>query len=147
MSFVSRSAELQGKFRLRRDPDAAFPLFSPRGEEAWVPGWKPELLWPEGVEWEEGLVFRTNHDGDESIWFVARLDRARRRVTYHRVDLGLVAATVSVACDSDGADGTEVSVRYLFVGITERGNEFVRERTAEEYAEKMKRWERAIEGK
>jgi len=27
-----------------------------------VPGWDPELLHPPGVEWEEGLVFRTREE-------------------------------------------------------------------------------------
>ncbi|MFZ2492869.1 MAG: hypothetical protein WA208_15410 [Thermoanaerobaculia bacterium] len=146
MPFESASVTLEGSFRVDRSPDDAFPLFSPRGEEAWVPGWKPELIHPAGAEWEEGLVFRTKSGEQESIWFVAKLDRAAHRVTYHRVDAGNAAVTVSVACDAVTHDETKVSVRYTFVGISEEGNAYARERTSEEFAARMQQWESWIAG-
>jgi hypothetical protein len=144
MSFVPESVTFEGSFRVHQPAEHAFPLFSPRGEEAWVPGWKPEMLHPAGAEWETGLVFRTVHDGQESIWFVRSLDRDAHRVTYDRVDLGMTATTVSVRCEAAGSDTTNVSVTYTFVGITDAGNAFVRAQKRDEFAAKMERWQDAI---
>jgi hypothetical protein len=144
MVFVPESATFEGEFQVRQPVEQAFPLFSPRGEEAWAPGWKPELLHPAGAEWETGLVFRTVHEGQESIWFVRSLDRERHSVTYDRVDIGLTATTVSVTCADAGGDTTDVTVRYTFVGISEAGNDFVRSRSDAEHAAKMGRWEDEI---
>lgn len=141
MTFVPASVTLDGSFRVNRTPDSAFPLFSPRGEEAWVPDWKPELLYPADAEWQEGQVFRTRHGTDESIWFVGYLDREGHRVVYHRVDAGLTAVTVSVCCDGAASDATKVTVRYTVVGITEAGNDFVRKQKQEDFAARMLQWE------
>lgn len=138
---VSESITLYGTLRVDAPVDVAFPLFSPRGEEAWVPEWKPELIHPPGVDWCEGQVFRTVHDGQESIWFVARLDRDSHEVTYHRVDLGLSATSVTVRCRPAGENATETAVEYRWVGLTGEGNRFVREQTREAFREKLTRWE------
>lgn len=143
MPFIPQSIALKGGFRVDLPPTEAFPLFSPLGEKAWVPEWNPELLHPSGVEWETGLVWRTAHDGQESIWFVGALDREQHDVTYYRVDLGLTGVTIAVSCrESDG--GTAVAVRYTFVGITDAGNEFVRARTEAEFEAKMRHWQESI---
>jgi hypothetical protein len=144
MSFTSASLTLEGGFRLEVPPETAFPFFSPRGEEAWVPGWKPEILYPAGAEWETGLVFRTVHDGQESIWFIRELDRERHRVTYDRVDVGMTATTVRVTCEEIVPGSTDVTVRYTFVGISEAGNELVRSRDAGDFANRMGGWRDAI---
>jgi hypothetical protein len=141
---MSAAVTFEGKFLVGLTPEQAFPLFSPRGEEAWVPGWKPQFLYPAGAEWETGLVFRTVHEGQESIWFVRELDLRRHAVTYDRVDIGLVAATVRVACRKAEAESTVVTVRYTFIAISEAGNAFVSARTGDEYAAKMRRWEESI---
>lgn len=65
MSFVSESVNFEGKLRFWRPVAEAFPLFSPRGEEAWVPRWKRELLHPTEWEWGTGLVFWTVLEGQE----------------------------------------------------------------------------------
>jgi hypothetical protein len=140
MTFVPESVDLHGSFRVALPVDRAFPLFSPRGEEVWVPGWKPEILHPAGATWEEGLVFRTYDDGVDVVWFVAKLDHAAHRVTYHRVERGRAAVTVTVACDAVDASSTEVKVRYVFVGISDDGNAQIRALTQEAFAGKMQKW-------
>ena len=144
MTFVPASITLAGRFRVDKSSAEAFPLFSPRGEELWVPDWKPEILYPAGAEWEEGLVFRTVRGGQEAVWFVTTLDRDLHRVTYHRVDTGMTAVTVSVACDPAAGNGTEVRVRYTFVGLSDAGNEAVRARSQPEFDEWMRQWESMI---
>ena len=48
----------------------AFPFFTPEGERRWVPGWAPEYLHPAEPSAEPGTVFRTQVDGEETLWIV-----------------------------------------------------------------------------
>src|SRR5215217_4271418 len=84
--FTSQSRRLAGRVQVAAPIAQAFPLFSPLGEKAWVPGWDPELLHPSGANWTEGLIFRTRGESGDAIWVVTRLDRSAWRVQYHRVE-------------------------------------------------------------
>ena len=46
----------------------AFPLFTPKGEEAWVPGWKPVYISPVSGETCRDMIFVTEKDGETSVW-------------------------------------------------------------------------------
>ena len=116
-------------------------MFSPLGETKWVPGWRPELLFPPGVSWERGLVFRTEEERGDAVWIVTRLDHDGREVEYHRVEAGRYVARVTVCCAPKGGDQTEVRVSYLFIGLSEVGNDDVAAMTKKGYGEKMQRWQ------
>lgn len=142
--FSARSIELQGAFRLPVSQEAAFELFSPLGEKSWVPGWNPELIHPPGVDWERGLIFRTREERGEAIWMVTALDRGRHEVEYHRVEAGRTVARVSVRCSAEGGVETEVVVRYVFVGLSETGNQDIAQMSAGDFEQKMRRWQEWI---
>lgn len=142
--FTARAARFAGGFTVASGADAAFPLFSPIGEKAWVPGWDPRLVHPPGVEWAEGLIFTTHEELGEAVWVVTRLDRAARHVEYHRVEPGRYVAHVVVDCTPVSALSTDVRVVYEFIGLSERGNADIAAMAADAYAEKMTRWSRMI---
>jgi hypothetical protein len=142
--FEARSIELSGGFALAAAPDAAFELFSPLGEKRWVPGWNPELLHPPGVSWERGLIFRTTEERGEAVWVVTALDRSRREVEYHRVEAGRYVARVSVLCGPHAGGQTEVRVTYLFVGLSEVGNQDIAAMSPQSFEDKMRRWQEWI---
>ena len=85
--FTPRTVEFTGRFTIPASIDAAFELFSPLGERAWVPGWNPELLHPSGVGWQRGQTFRTQEENGEAVWIVTALDRDGHAVEYHRVEV------------------------------------------------------------
>jgi hypothetical protein len=136
-----RTIELRGGFVVEGRVEVVFEMFSPLGEKAWVPGWDPELIYPPGASWERGLVFRTREERGEAIWIVTALDRRRREVEYHRVEPGRYVARVNVACSARSATETDVRVTYGFVGLSPTGNEDIARTSAEEYEEKMRRWQ------
>jgi hypothetical protein len=121
-----------------------FGLFSPTGERLWVPGWDPELLHPQGVEWAAGLIFRTREEQREAIWIVTRLDRSSHDVEYYRVEPDRYLARVAVRCAVLGPDSTEASTEYEFVGLSDSGNAEIAGMDDEAYAAKMERWTRWI---
>ncbi|RWA97127.1 hypothetical protein [Mesorhizobium sp.] len=48
--------------------DRVFPLFTPTGETLWVDGWDPEFLHPQDGETRQGMVFRTAHGDETTLW-------------------------------------------------------------------------------
>ena len=140
MPFAPQSSTLSGRIVLSGPVDGVFPLFSPAGEKDWVPGWDPEMLWPPGGPWQEGLLFRTQEEKGEAVWVVSQFDLGAHAVTYHRVEPGRYVARVDVACRPAGEGRTEAEVRYTFVGLSESGNAEIAAMSQPAYDEKMARW-------
>jgi hypothetical protein len=139
--FKAGFVELRGEFVVDGEAGAVFPLFSPKGEEAWVPGWRWEPVYPHDGEWREGQVFRTVEERGEATWVVTRLDPGVRRVQYHRVEPGRYVARVGVGCTPLPDGRTRVSTEYDFTGLSATGNADIAGMSSDAYAAKMKRWQ------
>jgi len=139
-AFIPATIGFTGRIVLGAGADRIFPFFSPLGEKAWVPGWNPRILHPEGAEWEEGMIFLTQDERGGAIWFVTRLDRASREVVYHRVQPGRCEARIDVRCRDLGDGSAEAAVAYSFVGLSEAGNREISAMTQDAYDAKMDRW-------
>jgi hypothetical protein len=138
--FVPRSVVLKGRLTVAAPLARAFELFSPEGERLWVPGWDPEILYPPGAAWVEGLIFRTKEETGDAIWVVSRLDPFFHRVTYHRVEPGRYVARITVQCDPGLPNSTNVTTTYTFTGLSPSGNEEIARLTQDSYDAKMARW-------
>jgi hypothetical protein len=146
MVFKPRAMVLKGKIILWGSSDQVFELFSPSGEKLWVPDWDPELLYPVGVQWKEGLLFRTREETGDAVWVISRLNRAAHEVTYHRVEPDRYVARIDVRCSALPERKTEAAVTYTFVGLSDRGNGDIAKMTQTEYDKKMQRWENWMNG-
>ena len=140
MAFTPRLAAFQGTVTIPAGASQAFPLFSPEGERAWVPGWNPEILAPRDGAWGEGQIFRTMEESGEATWVVSAMDKKRRRVVYFRVEPARYVAKVEVEVKSRSGGGSEARVVYTFVGLTEKGNADIEAMRATDYEAKMARW-------
>jgi hypothetical protein len=109
--------ELTGRLRVVLPPREAFRLFTPRGEQDWVAGWRPVFPVPVEDDSAPGTVFQTYAHGTLTTWVV--LDREQgRHIRYARVTPQSRAGTVSVALDAvDG--GSEVEVNYRLTALTD----------------------------
>jgi hypothetical protein len=144
--FAAGSIELIGGFAVSAPLEGVFELFSPLGEKLWVPGWNPEFLHPPGVDWERGLIFRTQEESGEAVWVVTVLDRERHEVEYYRIEPGRYAARVRVQCQAVDREQTDVRVAYGFVGLSDAGNREIAGMSGAAYEQKMKRWQGWIDG-
>lgn len=142
--FIAHSVEFNGRFVVAGPIEEVFDLFSPLGERFWVPDWNPELLYPSGVAWARGQIFRTQGESGEAVWVVTALTRESHEVEYHRVEPCRYVARVRVKCRAPAHHVTEVSTSYTFIGLTAEGNDAIAAMTDASYAEKMQRWERWI---
>ena len=143
--FTAESADLEGSFVVALAVDPAFELFSPLGERFWAPDWHPELLFPRDAAWTPGQVFRTCSGANEVVWLVAALDLEAHEVEYHRVETGRHVARVHVRCLARADGGTDVTVRYRFVGLSEPGNHEIAQMNPQTHAARMLSWQSSIE--
>ena len=123
----------------------AFRLFEPEGEKRWADGWDPRYVYPRDGRAEAGMVFTTNHGGEDTLWTVTRHEPSAGIVEYVRMTPGSRIATVLVQCAALEAARTRVTVVYVFTGLTEAGNETVRRMDEAHYRHFIEGWEKAIE--
>ncbi len=135
--------ELSGSLELAVAPREAFPFFTALGERKWVPGWNPELVYPESGELEEDQVFVTGSGKERTLWYVARVDRERHEVSYVRATPGNRVARVDVAVSPLG-EGSEVRVSYRWTALSAEGRRAI-EREAAGYDDMLREWQRLLE--
>jgi hypothetical protein len=143
--FRAEHAVRSCSFELALPRDRAFALFTPEGEKAWAEGWDPEYLHPADGRAIPGMVFRTRHGGEETIWTMSRLDARSGTVAYVRCTPGSRVATVEVSCTPRAPGVCVVAVTYAITALTEAGNEWVRAMDEAHYAAFIGEWKAAIE--
>jgi hypothetical protein len=144
VSFVAERAVRSHSFVASLPPRRAFGLFEPEGERAWAEGWAPHYVHPADGRAEPGMVFTTNHGGEETIWMLVRHEPAAGIVEYARVTPGSRVASVLVQCAGLEAARTRVTVIYTFTGLSEAGNALVRAMDEGRYREYIESWASAI---
>ncbi|MFJ8210320.1 SRPBCC family protein [Streptomyces sp. NPDC096033] len=97
-------------------PEAAFRLFTARGERDWVPGWDPVFPVETPDDTAPGTVWLTSSPEEETTWLVTSRDFPRS-VSYARITPGVRAGTVTVALAAT-ATGSEVTVTYDMTPLT-----------------------------
>jgi hypothetical protein len=132
---------MTGHLTVARPPMEAFVHFTPRGEEAWAPGWQPRFPAPAADDTVPGTVFETDAHGRTTTWVV--VDRTpARRIRYARVLPGDTAGTVTVEL-ADAGGHTDVTVTYELTALTAAAIEPLRGFAAR-YDDMMREWADAI---
>ncbi|MCP3803445.1 SRPBCC family protein [Allokutzneria sp. A3M-2-11 16] len=132
---------LVGALRVPLPPAEAFRLFTPRGEESWVPGWRPEFPVPTEDDTAPGTVFQTRADGRTTTWVVLARQPGHL-LRYARLTPEVWAGTVEVELTPAG-DGSEVKVAYELTALSEPARTELRE-FADRYPEFLATWSEAI---
>ena len=125
--------------------DIAFPLFTPKGEEAWAPGWTPRYLHPADGTPGEGMVFRTDHDDETTLWGCVVFRPQAHHVRYARVTPTSRFGFVDIVCRSLGAERTEVTVGYDYTALTAAGEAFLAAFDRPRFAAMIDGWRDEIE--
>ncbi|MCW6008865.1 SRPBCC family protein [Micromonospora sp. CPCC 205371] len=137
---------MTGRLHVALPPDQAFRLFTARGEEEWVAGWRPHFPVPTDDDTAPGTVFVT----DRTTWVV--LDRTvGRHIRYARVVPAISAGTVSVtlhpadagAPDGGAGGGSDVAVTYDLTALTDAAGRDL-DAFAAGYPDFLRSWEQAI---
>jgi len=138
---VTTARQLTGRIHVDLPPGEAFRLFTPLGEQDWVPGWQPRFPAPAADDTEPGTVFETVAHGHRSVWIVTER-KPGVRISYARLTPGSQAGTVTVTISPAGGH-SDVEVTYRLTALTEEGASGLRE-FADGYAAYLRSWQDAI---
>ncbi|MCB1388573.1 MAG: hypothetical protein KDK12_05420 [Rhodobacteraceae bacterium] len=117
-------------------PARALPLFTPRGEEAWVPGWDPRYIDPADGATAEGMIFST---GDDSTWWTCLRWVPPAEARYLRLTPGVKAARVGILCSSLPS-GSRIAVSYDWHALNAEGEAEIAAITPEGFAAEIEQW-------
>ena len=140
------SAKHSKKFIINQPIEVLFPLFSAEGEKLWVPGWDYENVMGSTDLHEDYIFLTQNHDhaSSNAIWLVKRYDPIAHFVQFYKVEPEAKVGIISVQCLQINKSKTEVEVTYHYIGIGEKGNEFIKQFTSEEYTKFIDEWEKLL---
>lgn len=118
-------AEFRHEIVLDLPVEEALPLFTPRGEERWVPGWRPRYILPATGETCEEMLFTTDMDGETTFWTCLKWQPADGHARYLRITPGSRISIVDVTCQAEGPSRSLVSVSYEHFALTDGGKAYI----------------------
>lgn len=133
-------------FEIVQAVDKVFPLFSPEGEKLWVPGWDYEKIMG-ATDLHEDYVFVTKHHDHAStaaIWVVKKYDPESYLVQFYKVEPDDKIGIVTVHCTEVSEAHTKIQVTYEYIGLSEKGNEFVEQFSTSAYRSFIAEWENLL---
>jgi len=141
MTTANAQCRVAGRLMVALPRDHAFRLFTPRGEQDWVPQWKPHF--PAGAvdDTAPGTVFETRAHGQSTTWVVVD-STSGRRIRYARVTPQVDAGTVTVTLD-DVNGQSEVTVSYELTTLSDAANAHLHAFAAQ-YPAFLQSWEQDI---
>lgn len=125
--------------------DVVFPMFTPAGEEEWVDDWRPEYLHPDGRETVAGMIFRTRHGAEETLWSCVVWEPEQHHVRYVRVTPAVRMGFVDVTCLPSGDDLTKTTVRYDLTSLSGEGDAALGRLTPEHFTAMIEDWREHLE--
>jgi hypothetical protein len=142
MNKISRSAAIIIEESLVK----VFPLFTPIEEMKWVPGWKPEFIFPESGETEDQMVFRTPSSNTVEkyfTWTISVWNPEEYHVEY-TVHTENRIWRISVKCQ-EWSGSTKATITYSYVAINEIGLKLNEDAAQSMFAENLEDWKMLTE--
>lgn len=141
---TARHVSHKGTITVLLPADEALELFTPEGERRWVPAWEPDYLFRAGGGDEIDTVFRTDHDGEETLWIVLDHDLELHQAAYARITPGSRLGTVTVDIDPIDETSCWVDVCYELTALSPAGNAILEAFDARAFRAMLDEWERRI---
>jgi hypothetical protein len=142
--FKGQRAILTRTISIDSTPGAIFPLLCPVREGEWADGWVGKPVFSVSGYAEENGLFATEHAGEEdTLWFVTKRDTTTYEIefVYFAPHVQVVRLTIRVTPQS--ADKSNISVKYIRTGISEAGNEFIKNSGAH-FDKMMTEWKTSL---
>ncbi len=139
--FVSKRVSRTRVQTYAAPPAVVFPLHGFREEKAWAVGWEPEVIFAARDAPAEGDVFLIRRGGAEEVWVVTIWDAPAGRAGYVHVTSGRDVTEIRIRVSGPEHGPSHVEVTYTWTGLSEAGNVFVEEQTAEAFHRSMNEWE------
>ena len=133
-------AEFNHEIQIDLPVEEALPLFTPKGEELWVPGWRPRYISPPSGETREEMLFVTEAEGETTVWTCLRWQPAQGHARYLRVTPGSRISFVDVSCRAHGPSRTVARVSYEHFALTAEGQAFIGKLSPASFTEMIDGW-------
>lgn len=133
-------------FQISQPIHLLFPLFSAEGEKLWVPGWDYKNIMGNN-ELHEDYVFLTkthDHASTDAIWVVKKYEPENYLVQFYKVEPEDKIGIIEVKCIQLNKIVTEIQVTYEYIGLSDKGNQFIKEFTSSEYKLFISEWEKLL---
>ncbi|MDH3235711.1 MAG: SRPBCC family protein [Alphaproteobacteria bacterium] len=128
-----------------RPIEEAFALFTPKGEEAWVPGWKPTYIDPDSGDTRKEMLFTTGEGEETTYWTCLTWQPDTWHVRYLRLTPASRVSFVDVQCQPDGPGRTRVQVGYEMRALTRAGQAYISDLSDSGFADMINEWPVLIE--
>ncbi|WP_343712037.1 SRPBCC family protein [Inquilinus sp.] len=125
--------------------DRVFPLFTPAGETLWAEGWDPEFLHPASGDIMDGMVFRTRHHGETTLWACIDWNPESHRVRYVRVTPSSRFGFVEVVCREAPGGRTEATIAYTYTALSPQGRVHLAELSEAAFTRMIEDWRNRID--
>lgn len=124
-----------------------FPLFSPEGEKAWVPGWDYENVMGTAALSEDYVFLTKTHDhaAAKAIWLVKRFEPEQHLIELYKVEPDEKVGLVIVKCVALADGSTKVEVTYQYTALSGSGREFIAGFDETAYQEFVGEWQTLLE--
>ena len=143
-SFKARHIDYTGTITVYLPAEEAFELFTPEGERAWVPGWKPRYFY-RAPEDGPDTSFLTKHGGEETLWMVLAADEEELSAGYARITPGSRMGTVMVEVEPIDDTSSWVTVSYELTALTPAGNTVLKKFDKQAFKAMLSDWEQRLE--
>jgi len=144
MLYLNKS--FKSKFSLPHSIDEVFPLLSPEGEKLWVPNWDYQQV----TQFEnlcENFVFLTEQHGhaqSNAIWIVKEYQPETYHVEFYKIEPENKISHIIINGWTDSIAHSCINVQYNFIGLSDRGNEFIENCSNESYRQFICEWEKLL---
>ena len=129
---------------VNRPADVAIHLFTPKGEEAWVPGWKPDYIAPSSGETREEMLFTTGEGAELTYWTCMAWRPEKGHARYFRLTPTSRVVFVDVRCRREGDACSRVAVSYEMHALTAAGESEMADMTQATYEQSIDEWAERI---
>jgi hypothetical protein len=125
-----------GELTIHGPVEKVFSLFTPEGENHWIPSWNYTPIYPVSGETVRDMVFRTEAD---TLWTLAVYEPSSRSVYVHTSPDLLVR--VEVGCRPIDDSHTAMKITWVLTAITEGGQAAIDQQHSEtQLGKRMENW-------
>ncbi|MBS2097808.1 hypothetical protein [Carboxylicivirga linearis] len=125
--------------------DKVFPLLCPVREKDWLDDWEYRMIYSQSGLIEENCVFATPNEKElETIWHVTIYDKENHRIEFVRVTPGENVVRINIRLEAASENQTLVHITYLYTGLNQKQNHYIKNQLANHFNSSMLWWETAI---
>lgn len=124
--------------------DELLYMLTPKGDQVWLPDWRPNFVEPESGETKEGMLWTMKVGGRESYWTCTVWDPTAGKARYLQVKPENRFTYADTTCVAVNKQRTQVFWLYEHYTIGRKGDEFIRAITPAKFVSMIEDWSKWV---